>query len=168
MTPLSLGGDALIWTAHAYQTSSSWPSHHPELKAKAEQLMPESAETLINAARELQPGDATAQLRGTVLAKAARLLDNSQPTKQEQHYLRGSIFALQGNTPDAIEQLSLAVELDPLQSKWRYELAMLLKSSGDLEKAQSHIAECWRLDPNNKQYETTLKELIHLQLRKKQ
>lgn len=138
---------------------------HPELKAHIDRLMPDSPEYLIKAARDLPAKTENAEIRALLLSNAAQLLDgpNNLP-KPDQHQLRGTIYAMQEKTADAIEQYSLAVELKPLDTELRFQLAELLLATNDLQRARDHLAECWRLEPENKQFETSLRQLIRKDL----
>jgi O-antigen ligase/tetratricopeptide (TPR) repeat protein len=135
----------------------------PEMAEKLESLLPDSPEMLVEAARNLAAKGMSPAICTRLLNQAETLLPTANLAKQDQYHLLGRILALQGKPTEAIENYSLAVELQPDDTQCRFELAMLLQAAGNVDKAREHVAACLRLDPDNKEFETALTNLIRQQ-----
>lgn len=137
----------------------------PELRPKVEALLPDAPGPMVEtAANHMSDSEDDRLLRETLLARASSVLDKADLQSDERHYLRGRILSLREQTPQAIKQYSIAVELRPEDTQWRYELAMLLHSSGQVEQAKDQVATCLRMDPENKRFEDLLRQLIRAEL----
>ncbi|MFV1966016.1 MAG: O-antigen ligase family protein [Pirellulaceae bacterium] len=138
----------------------------PEFESRLAAVMPDSPSVLIEAVGELDGEASHDRVRETLLAKAEAGLEAEDLPVDERHYLRGRIRDLQQRPRDAIEHYALAIELSPRKTEWRYELATLLHSTGQLELARKHAARCWRANPKSRRYTKLLKQIIQAQIRK--
>ena len=78
----------------------------------------------------------------------------------ENIYLRGAILALSHNYRGAIDQYTLALQLAPRRTAWRFELTQLLQSTGRLDDAQEQVAICVRMEPKNHQYQALQQDIL--------
>jgi len=130
-----------------------------------EKVLPDCPALLIQLARGRYQAEEDAEVRHLLAERAERLVAEVGLPEDERHYLRGSASLLQGLYPQAIANLSRAVELRPAEAHWRYELALLLKDQGRINEAHEHARLCARMDPNNAEYRTLLKEINRTLLR---
>ncbi len=133
----------------------------PEVRKNLNDLMPDSIEVLVQAAADLRPSEHRDDVLSQLLGRAGSLLDSAKLPTADVHHLRGRILALQKQPEPAIEQYTLAVELNPTATRWRYELASLLLAARKLDEAQEEIRQCIMEEPGNKEYEALLKKVVH-------
>jgi O-antigen ligase/tetratricopeptide (TPR) repeat protein len=133
----------------------------PDLRKNLKDLMPDSIEVLVQAAADVTPSEHAQDAVTQLLGRAGRLLDSAKLPAADVHHLRGRILALQKQPEPAIEQYTLAVELNPTATRWRYELASLLLATRKLDEAQEEITQCYHEEPGNKEYEALMKKVIH-------
>jgi tetratricopeptide (TPR) repeat protein len=115
----------------------------------------------VDAVAGLSDAEDERPVRDQVLASANRALKDKEKDlpKDEWNYLKGRVLAMQDATPDAIEYYTLAVDLRPDKTQWRYELATLLQTIGRIEQAKEHAARCFQKEPKNVRYESLVRQL---------
>lgn len=138
--------------------------HNDELVAKAEFLIPDSLPLLLEAAGQLESTGQSGALQARLLRRAEDILDKGELPTAQRYFFRSRILALQGRVPQALAHCSRAVELNPREPHWRYELATLLKSQGRWAQARDQMRWCLRLDPNNARYQQVLREIIRAEV----
>ena len=95
-----------------------------------QRLLPDRAETLIAAASLLYP-DANAQKRRPFLQQARAILRNpSSILSAQELHRRGEIEAWLGEDADAASSYEAALQMNPRETGWRYQYAVLLHKQG--------------------------------------
>jgi tetratricopeptide (TPR) repeat protein len=123
-------------------------------------LLPDSPEVLILAARDHLKEEKYGNSRRHVLQQARLLLRQADLPEAERCYLEGIVLGLDAQTLHAVQYLTRAVELSPGTAKYRFQLALLLRQRGLLERARKQAVLCVQIAPDNAQYEQLLRELI--------
>ncbi|MEM7311951.1 MAG: O-antigen ligase family protein, partial [Planctomycetota bacterium] len=123
--------------------------------AVVQQLVPDAPDRMVEIARLLSSRE---QQRG--LAKRAReVLEVSSQKKAEEWYLVGSIGKLLNDLPAAIDGFTKAVEEEPTNNVWRFELATLLEACGQTTEARQHARVLLRNAPRMVKYRELMKRL---------
>ncbi len=125
-----------------------------------ERVLPDSPQLLLDFAgqQKYQAVHYTA-VRHRLAQRAFDALEQSDLTEDEKCHLRASALVVQERYGEAIAQRERAVQMRPRQLPWRYELALLLKKQGSLEKAHEHVRVCAILNPSNREYRKLLEEV---------
>ena len=122
---------------------------------QAEQLLPDSPEMLVEAARLLYPEDEDMAARAPLLRRAGALLQ--QPGSQaKDFYLLGRIQDGLGDRSAALQSYRLALARDGRQTEWRYEWADLLYREGKLKEAEQEVGRVLRENPRHKKAQSLL------------
>jgi tetratricopeptide (TPR) repeat protein len=119
-------------------------------------------------AREQFSGQQNAHVRQALAARAAHLLRERNWPQEQRSYWQGAVYALQQRHVEAIASYSQAIQLQPKNDAWRYELAVLLAEQGHFDEAREHVKWCARINPANPQYHDLLKQLHQRTLRQQQ
>jgi len=125
-----------------------------------EKLLPEKPDMLTQLARKQYAGEEWSALRGLLVDRAARLLEELELPEDEQCYLRGSVLELKGAYPGAIENYDRAVTLRPNEAAWRYDYAVLLMQQGRLDEAKQQARRGARLLPRSRKHKQLLEQII--------
>jgi O-antigen ligase/tetratricopeptide (TPR) repeat protein len=136
----------------------------PDLPQAMEKLLPASPALMIELARGRFRAERYAALRGWLLDRAEALIQSGQYPEADRHYLRGAVCALQGRFPEAIGNYSRALELCPWETRWRYELTLILQHQGRLEEAHRQAVLCARAERGNGAYRQLLQEINHARI----
>jgi tetratricopeptide (TPR) repeat protein len=120
---------------------------------------PTDPRQLIALATERLSGDADAELHDLTLAFAIEQLDGLADVGTRAG-LHGRILALQGQLPEAIRQLVIAVEAAPGDASWHYELGVLLYRYGRADDAREQARIAVSLDPDHRLYRRFLDRLL--------
>jgi O-antigen ligase/tetratricopeptide (TPR) repeat protein len=127
----------------------------------ANELVPDQPEVLAEVAHfflkenELEANQALA-------ARISKFVTSAKIGEAQQHYLQALTYLLTSATDKSIDEYRQAVELDPRQDAWHYELALLLKQQGRLSEAYQQALLCNRLEPDNQEYSEFLKSVYPL------
>jgi hypothetical protein len=135
----------------------------PTLSNELEKLLPDDPTRIVDLVKNYFAASEAQPTRERMLKQAQRLLSRSKPTPQ-RHYLDGMVFALRDDNSAAIGPLTAAVELCPDELDWRYELAVLLQKTGNVDAAHEQARWCWSREPSNERYERLFRQLVRLQL----
>ena len=127
-------------------------------------LIPDCPETMLRVARDHLAGEEFSQARRQLLQRAQQLLTQMDIDAEERCYLTGCVLAAENQPLQAMKHVAQAVQLRPEKTAWRYELAMLMHRRGMDDEAREQAKLCVRLEPDNKQYESLLRQLIRTQL----
>ena len=127
-------------------------------------VVPDSPVLLVELANELFTEESQTAIRRALLERAEQLLTAQAVAETDALYIRGMIHRLRSEDAVAIDMISRAVADRPEEVAWRYELAVLLQSSGDVEQAREHAKICVRMEPQNDRFDALLKELIRARL----
>jgi tetratricopeptide (TPR) repeat protein len=127
-------------------------------------LIPDCPETLLRVARDHLAGEELTGSRHRLLQRAQQLLTQMDIDPAERCYLTGCVRAAENKSLLAIQYVAQAVELRPEETAWRYELATLMHRRGMDDDAREQAGVCVQLEPENKQYESLLRQLIRTQL----
>ena len=132
-----------------------------DLEAYIVQLLPASPELLVEVIRQHLVDEMQPSLRQRILQRASELVETTANAQEvENIYLRGAILALSHNYRGAIDQYTLALQLAPRRTAWRFELTQLLQSTGRLDDAQEQVAICVRMEPKNHQYQALQQDIL--------
>ena len=134
------------------------------VRQMVEDALPDSPQMLLDLARERYQAKEHAEIRRLLSERAEALLETADLPAEERAYLRGSTHALKQEYAEAIAQYAQAVQLRPRAAGWRYELARLLKEQGRINEAHEQATLCARLDPQNGQYRTLLRQINRARL----
>ncbi len=134
------------------------------MRRTIEDVLPDSPQQLIELARERYQAEEHAEIDRLLSERVEALIDGANLPADERSYLRGSAHALRQEYAQAIAHYARAVELRPQAAGWRYELARLLKQQGRIREAHEQAKLCARLDPQNGQYRTLLRQINHARL----
>ncbi len=126
-------------------------------------ILPNSPWRLVQIARRHYANGPCADARAAILAKAEKGLEGIEASDAEKHRLRGDFAALRGVVERAIFEYRCAVELEPYNAGYRYELASFLKEQGQLREAWRHAAICSHLEPDLRQYQLLLRAILQTQ-----
>ena len=129
-----------------------------------EKLLPDSPQLLVQLARKQFAGADDEEIQNQLLARAERLLPQSDLDEAERLFTRGSIGALREDYPEAIDCYSQALVLRSYEVDWRYELARLLQRQGQLDEAHEQARRCARLEPRELRHKKLLEEILNTKL----
>jgi O-antigen ligase len=123
----------------------------------AERVLPDSPQLLLDfAARKQYQSARYTAVRHRLAQRALDAIDQCDLTDDEKCHLRASALVLQQRYDEAIGEGQRAVLMQPRRLSWRYELALLLKTQGSLEKAHEHARVCAMLNPSKREYRQLL------------
>ncbi len=120
-----------------------------------ERVLPREPKRLVEIARRHFLHDEATEMRLRVVDLAASLVD-SHADDPDTAYLLASFSELRGDTDQAIERYKFAVERSPRRVEWRYQLANLLLTAGNVLEAHHHALVSVRLDPTKEKYRQLL------------
>jgi hypothetical protein len=123
-------------------------------------ILPNKPVLLVDVAKEHFSGSEHAHIRRQLVDKATDLIGLPDMPDDVRHYVQGVILALNDDHLSAIEHITLAVKMCPDIPAWRYQLALLLQTTGQLQPAQEQASLCVRMEPTNERYDALLKQLI--------
>lgn len=113
-------------------------------------VMPDRPELLVAAATHLaaRPGHSKLQ---TILLERALVLWEARPGEPTglEWSQRARARAELGQNPAAIADYRRALDREPLEDRWRLELAQLLQEEGQLAEARGQLIEILRHDPGS-------------------
>ena len=125
-----------------------------------EKLLPPSPLRILAFVRvNYSQPDVDQEARDRLLSFAMQLAKDQEIDPGDRSYLEASSAAMQGSAGEAIEQYKKAVFQRPEKISWRFELAQLLASSGDLEAARREARWCLRARPRSREYRQFLESL---------
>jgi len=111
---------------------------------------PDAAQSFARAT-QLQPAYGVAwrelgkvHLDGNRPSDARSALDQAVallPGDAESHFLRGMVLTREGDTTAAVADLELALSLDPSHTEAKYNLAIALRRTGEVERSAALLAE---------------------------
>jgi len=131
----------------------------PELESAdtVQKAFPPNPELLIRLATSHFRAADRARQRANVLAYAAETLRHIAIPDAQRHYLSGAVLALEGRAAEAIVEYARALEHNPGELAWRFELATLLESQGRWDEARRQARLCVAVDPGRTEY----RDLLH-------
>lgn len=94
-----------------------------------------------------------------VLADAIEALDTTALSEAERSYVAATIQRLRGQLDKARQYYLVAVELEPAQAGWRFELAKVMAEQDAIAEALEQAAICAQLDPGNRLVSAFLEQL---------
>jgi tetratricopeptide (TPR) repeat protein len=130
-----------------------------------EHVLPTIPESLIDLTTSRFGTAEHEELRNLLLDRASRLLDEADLPADQQAYLRGRILGLRQRLAEAVESYAVALQIQPTQLAWRYEMALLLEKQGRLNEAHEQAVRCVAMEPDNAAYDELLKRIIRAKLR---
>jgi tetratricopeptide (TPR) repeat protein len=80
--------------------------------------------------------------------KAIGVILKKNPGDLEGHFLRGRIYRIKRQTPQAIQEFQTVLKLEPRSAQARYELALTYLQAGNVQQARAELKEATTLDPN--------------------
>ena len=80
--------------------------------------------------------------------KALGVILKKNPGDLEGHFLRGQIYRIKRETPQAIQEFQTVLKLEPRSARARYELALTYLEAGNVQQARAELKEATTLDPN--------------------
>ena len=99
--------------------------------------------------------------RCLVLDRADVAIAQVNLPQAEQYYLRASVNRLQKAPSAAINNYDRAIQLDPMNTKWRHEFAEILFQEGQFQQALGQATAASTLEPENRKYSRLLKKILH-------
>jgi tetratricopeptide (TPR) repeat protein len=129
-----------------------------------EDVLPDSPALLIELAQQRYRAEGQVHVRFLLAERARSLVDKKDLPEAERHYVRGAAHALTSRYPEAISEVSRAVELRPRYAPWRYELALLLEEQGRIGEAHEQAMLCARMEPDNAEYRELLEGINHTRI----
>lgn len=134
-------------------------NEEPDLLGNLEKLLPDSPALLIHLAQKQYRASHHAGVRSWLLGRAAESIERSSHSEAEKHYYRAMVSSLRGDYGGAIDGYARALRLDSRNTRWRYELALLLQQAGRLEEAHQEAKFCVHSEPANRDYRKLLEEI---------
>ncbi len=122
-----------------------------------QKVFPPNPTLLIRLATNYFQSPDRARERANILAYAAESLNHLAIPDAQRHYLRGAVLLLDGRVAEAIAEYARAVQYNPNELAWRFELAQLLEAQGRWDEARREARLCVAVDPNRREY----RELLH-------
>jgi tetratricopeptide (TPR) repeat protein len=128
----------------------------------ANDVVPEQPTLLLRAAAHLYPHPESTAERRPFLEKALSILKaRPGPLKPADHYLYAKIHEGLGQTDEALAEYREALDQDPRQLAWRFELAQILRSRGQLNDSRREIILILRQQPKDVAARDLLAEVDH-------
>lgn len=127
-----------------------------------DRVVPAQPEVLLELAVRQFADESLRSQREAVLNRAAMLLDRQRREDGSWYHLRGEVERMLGRLTEAAANFQQAVELQPGNVAWRYELALLLVELGRVEEAHEQARWCIRHDPQRTEYRQLLQTIYRL------
>jgi len=120
-----------------------------------DEAIPDSPVRIVEIAVKVQ----STRLKVKLADRASVALEHSPLAGGEGMQIRAVISELKGDLPTAMRLFSEAVEMEPKNTVWRFQLARLLAENGLFREAQPHAEECVRQSPRSARYRQLLKRV---------
>jgi tetratricopeptide (TPR) repeat protein/O-antigen ligase len=122
-------------------------ARHLDTQSLIAQVLPDRADILWTASQH--PSAGSPQERLPFLEKAAHLLQQADSLGAHDQYLQARVYRELNRPAEAIESYRKALQHEPQQSQWRYELAELLFRQRLLPEAQRELSMVLRQQPDH-------------------
>lgn len=119
-------------------------------ESMARDVLPDRPELLVDIAENLYPRPEQAAQRRPYLDRAMTVLrDSPGPSPAANLFLRGRIYALLGQSEEALKDYRQALAQEPRQPSWHIELAKLFRAQGRWSEAREELMRGLALQPGN-------------------
>jgi tetratricopeptide (TPR) repeat protein len=135
---------------------------NPDVPGVLSQILPDRPALWLTAADQLYPGPEAASKRRPLLEKALALLTRPPgPRSAAELHRVGAVQAALGEAEAALASYRLALESEPQQINWRFELASLLCEQRRFSEVRSELLTILATQPGNGPAKSLLETVLH-------
>ena len=124
-------------------------------------VLPENPKILLESALHLFPDPKAVIDREPFLDEALSICESQNaPGDADFWHTKATVFHIMGRHFEAVTAYQTALELDPEEYEWRFQLAQVFDLMGDKDKSLEQIRAVLSFDPNHEEARQGLKTLL--------